>query len=653
MIEFGRESCSRLEVTENQEWLVTNGMGGFAMGTVAGILSRRYHGLLVAALKPPVGRTLLLAKLDEDVKYQGNYIQLFCNRWADGSVEQEGLSYLERFHLDGTIPVWTYAYADAILEKRVWLAQGENTTYIHYYFRRGSSPLEIYAKALVNYRDYHATTIMNEWPIHLEDRENGLEITLFEGAEPFYLLTGQGKVWREKGWYEDFFLAEEDYRGQRDPVEDHVHVGVLGTTLRPGESFTIIASTNPQPTLDGQSAYQARRQYERNLIAQAGTVTPAPLPQLVLAADQFIVERETPAIPAGRSIIAGYPWFSDWGRDTMIALLGLTLCTGRAEIANKILRTFANFVDQGMLPNRFPDEGDAPEYNTVDATLWYFNAIYAYYQATGDEKLVQDLFPVLADIISWHVRGTRYNIQRDPIDGLLYAGEEGIQLTWMDAKVDDWVVTPRIGKPVEINALWYNALCIMTEFAGLIGEDRSQYETLAEKAKEGFAKFWGGELGYCYDVVDDPAGDDPSLRPNQLFAISLPHSPLNPKQKKAIVDTCAQHLYTPHGLRSLAPTHADYIGQYGGDRYKRDGTYHQGTTWGWLMGAFVIAHLKVYGDKDLARSYLQPLVRHLKGHGIGSLSEIFDGDPPFTPRGCPAQAWTVAELLRAWQATTQ
>ena len=304
-----------------------------------------------------------------------------------------------------------------------------------------------------------------------------------------------------------------------------------------------------------------------------------------------------------------------------------------------------------MLPNRFPDEGQAPEYNTVDATLWYFEAIRAYYEDTGDIALLRDLFPVLADIVDWHVRGTRTQIHVDPADGLLYAGEPGVQLTWMDAKGEDWVVTPRIGKLVEVNALRYNALCIMVEFARLLGEAPERYEALAEKARAGYARFRNEQAGYCYDVLDDPDGNDPALRPNQLSAVSLPHSPLSPEQQTAVVDACARHLVSSHGLRSLGPRHPDYKGHHGGDRRTRDAAYHQGTVWGWLIGPFVSAHLRVYRDPVLARSFLAPLIQEPEAHCVGSLSEIFDGDPPHTPRGCIAQAWTVAEVLRVWEET--
>lgn len=304
-----------------------------------------------------------------------------------------------------------------------------------------------------------------------------------------------------------------------------------------------------------------------------------------------------------------------------------------------------------MLPNRFPDAGETPEYNTVDATLWYFQAIQQYYQVTQDDDLLVELFPILATIIDWHCRGTRYNIHLDPSDGLLYAGGDGLQLTWMDAKVGDWVITPRTGKPIEVNALWYNALRTMASFARRLGKPHQEYEAIADRTLARFARFWNPEVGYCYDVLDTPQGNDAALRPNQIFAVSLPESPLTPVQQRSVVDVCGQTLLTSYGLRSLAPTHPDYAGHYGGDPRQRDSVYHQGTVWGWLLGPFVLAHLRVYNNPALARQFLEPMANHLFDHGMGSLSEIFDGDPPMTPRGCIAQAWTVAEVLRAWVAT--
>ncbi|HUT19603.1 MAG TPA: amylo-alpha-1,6-glucosidase [Anaerolineae bacterium] len=659
MLDFGREVCGDLHAANDREWLVTNGIGGYASGTVAGLLTRRYHGLLVAALQPPVGRTLLVTKMDETATYDGRDYPLFANRWTNGQVEPHGFRYLARFHLEGTTPVWTYACADALLEKRVWMQPGANTTYVRYDLRRGSRPMALNVKALINYRDHHGNTHAGGWRMRVEPVPHGLRVAAFEGAIPFYLLSGRAEAAPQHEWYRDYFLSQESYRGL-DAVDDNLYTGHFHAVLQPGESLTIVASTGATPNLDGRSAYDERQTHEKQLLAQSNALrqsrgdsvdAPSWVQHLILATDQFVVRRSLPGEPDGRSVIAGYHWFGDWGRDTMISLPGLLLATGRHDVAARVLRTFAHFVDQGMLPNRFPDAGERPEYDTVDATLWYFQAIRATHAASGDDALLEELFPVLQEIIEWHVRGTRYNIHVDPADGLLYAGEPGVQLTWMDAKVGNWVVTPRIGKPVEINALWYNALCTLAEFAHRLGEPAARYEALAQQTQRGFARFWNEEGGYCHDVIDGPDGDDPALRPNQLLAVSLPHSPLDARQQRAVVDVCARHLLTSHGLRSLAPEDPAYLGHYGGDQRQRDAAYHQGTVWSWLIGPFIDAHLRAYGDREQARSFLEPLARHLVAHGVGSISEIFDGDPPFAPRGCIAQAWSVAEVLRAWQAT--
>ncbi|MEH2196119.1 MAG: amylo-alpha-1,6-glucosidase [Nostoc sp.] len=656
-IEFGREICGNLDTAESREWLVTNGIGGYASGTVAGLLTRRYHGLLVAALKPPLGRTLLLTKLDESVLYDNRSYSLDTNRWADGTVSPHGYQNIEHFSLEGTIPLWRFAVADALLEKRVWMQQGVNTTYVQYTLRRATQPLKLTLKAMVNYRDYHSDTQSNGWKMSVEEVEQGICVTAYSGAVPVYLLSDRGSASVADDWYYGFDLAVERYRGLRDR-EDHLHAATFEVTLIPGEAIAFVASTEKQTNFNAEVALKLRRAQEQKLTGFWNSNLPLDtkespiwIKQLILAADQFIVDRPMPEEPNGKTIIAGYHWFSDWGRDTMISLPGLTISTGRPEVARSILRTFARYVDQGMLPNRFPDVGDQPEYNTVDATLWYFEAVRAYYSATDDDNLLAELFPILADIINWHCRGTRYNIHLDPADGLLFAGVAGLQLTWMDAKVDDWVVTPRIGKPIEVNALWYNALRTMAKFARHLGKPHQEYEAMADRAKYRFSRFWNEETGYCYDVLDSPDGDDASLRPNQIFAVSLPESPLTPAQQRSVVEVCGRSLVTSYGLRSLALDHPQYKGKYGGNQYQRDGAYHQGTVWGWLLGPFVLAHLRVYKNPEQARQFLEPMANHLTAYGLGSLSEIFDGDAPMTARGCIAQAWTVAEVLRAWLAT--
>ncbi|MGI0491190.1 amylo-alpha-1,6-glucosidase [Alkalinema pantanalense CENA528] len=662
-IQLGREICGRSEIASTREWFVTNGIGGYAAGTIAGSLTRRYHGILIAALQPPLGRTLLVSKVEERIGYGDRRYELSTNVWRDGSIHPQGYQYIEQFALEGSIPTWRYACADALLEKQIWMQQGENTTYISYRLLRATQPLMLQANVLVNYRDYHSDT-QNAWSmdvrsINSEIPIQGVKIQAFPDAAPIYLLSDRATATPAHNWYYGFDLAVERYRGLSDR-EHHLHAATFQVTLKPGESVAIVASTELQTAIVPDSARQNRHHHEVTLLTTARSKVPNQsipdwIEQLILAADQFIVDRATPDFPTGKTIIAGYPWFSDWGRDTMISLPGLTLCTGRPDIAQSILLTFSKYVDRGMIPNRFPDAGEVPEYNTVDATLWYIEAIRAYYYQTGDEDLLKQLFPVMQEIIDWHCQGTRYQIHVDPEDGLLYAGEPGVQLTWMDAKVGDWVVTPRIGKPIEINALWYNAVRSLAKFARQLQQPHQDYDALADRIQTHFAKFWNAELGYCYDVLDGPEGADPTLRPNQLFAIALPAlgtadfpALLNPDQQKAVVDRCAQHLLTSHGLRSLSPDHPHYQGHYGGTQLQRDGAYHQGTVWGWLLGVFAIGHFRVYGDAAAALQFLQPMAHHLLDHGVGSLSEIFDGDAPMTPRGCFAQAWTVAEVLRAW-----
>ncbi len=652
MLELRREQCCNVGYCTAQEWLVTNGIGGYASGTVSGILTRRYHGLLIAALAPPVKRTLLVTKAEEMVDCNGASYPLYVNRWRHGLVEPDGYRYLERFYLEGTTPVWVFALGDVHLHKRIWMRPGANTTYVRYTLASGARPITLTLRLLVNYRDYHANTHAGDWRMRVVPVSHGLEVLAYDGATPFYLLSAEAVAKPAHIWHRDFYLTLEEYRGF-DPFDDHLEAGRFHAELRPGDSITLVLSTHPRPLLDGEAAYAERQTHEVHLVARAGNPTDERVRQLVLAADQFVVRRTieaqtAPDGPDGYTIIAGYPWFTDWGRDTMISLPGLTLTTGRPEIARKILRTFAHFVDQGMLPNRFPDAGEAPEYNTVDAALWYIEAVRAYHQATDDDALLRELFPILQEIIAWHQRGTRYHIRADK-DGLLYAGEAGLQLTWMDVKLQEWVVTPRIGKPVEINALWYNALRIMETFAKRLGQASGDYEAAAARAQAGFARFWNAERGYCYDVLDGPDGDDPSLRPNQLLAVSLPYSPLTTAQQKAVVDICEAELLTPYGLRTLGPDEPSYVGRYGGDLWTRDAAYHQGTVWGWLIGPFVVAHWRVYRRADQIRRYLVPLMHHLGEYGLGTIGEIFDGDPPHAPRGCIAQAWSVAELLRAWR----
>ena len=642
-INFGRGICGHLDSAQSREWLVTNGIGGYASGTVGNLLTRRYHGLLIAALQPPLGRTLLVTKLDETVIYAGLETPLFTNRWSGNVVDPAGFQHIEQFYLDSAIPVWRFAVADSLLEKRIWMRPGKNTTYVRYHLLRASAPMVLTSKALVNFRDHHASTNGDNWAMQVAPVQNGLRVAAFPDSVPFYILSKEAEMHPAHIWIQNFELSVEQYRGLQDR-EDHLYAADIRTTLEAGQSVTIVFSTTENPGLDGEAALNERKRYETDLVQRA----PGLPETLTLAADQFIVSRSSDVDPGGQTILAGYPWFGDWGRDTMISLPGLTLATGRPQTARSILKTFSHYLDQGMLPNRFPDGDQTPEYNTVDATLWYFEALHAYHATTRDDTLLEELYPKLEEIIDWHLRGTRYHIHADLADGLLCAGEPGVQLTWMDAKVEDWVVTPRTGKPVEINALWYNALRIMAGFARHIGKSSTRHEKLAEQIKDSFQRFWNEGENCLFDVLDTPWGADPSVRPNQLFAVSLTYSPLPEHQQKAVVDTCARYLLTSYGLRSLSPEDTAYIGRYGGTVLQRDGAYHEGTVWGWLIGPFISAYLKVYHDTRQARAFLQPLLTHLTEHGLGTISEIFDGDPPHTPRGCFAQAWSVAEMIRVW-----
>ena len=663
-----RNDLYDLALSESKEWLITNGIGGYGAGTVSGLQTRRYHGLLIAALNPPLGRTLLLAKLNETLVYDGQKHELYCDRWADGSVSPEGYKYLNNFFLVGTTPVWEYEFGDALLEKRVWMEQGENTTYIRYTLKRGDFPLDLSLQALVNYRDHHGDTHATDWEMQIDSIAGGIEVRAYpDNDNSLYLFSNKESEpqlnWQASHlWCHNYSLAQEKYRGLIY-CEDRLLAATGEVTLCEEDSITIVASTEPKPNLNSESAWKKQYKYEQDLLnkpqrlelgkSDRSSIPPQWISQLVLAANQFIVDRPTKTSRDGKTIIAGYPWFNDWGRDTMISLPGLTLAIGRPSVARFILRTYAEYISEGMLPNVFGDDNDKPDYNTVDATLWYFEAIFAYYQDTLDKSLVKELFPILADIIINYSKGTRYNIHQDS-DGLLYAGEAGQQLTWMDAKVDDWVVTPRTGKAVEINALWYNALIVMEQLAIEIDRPQLEYTQLAGVVRQGFQKFWNGNAGYCYDVIDTPKGNDHTLRPNQIFAVSLPsvkHVPslLTLQQQKSVIEIVTDELLTPCGLRTLASNHPNYKPTYGGDRRSRDGAYHQGTVWAWLIGHFIQAHLKVYQQPEVARQFLEPFADLLETGCVGKIGEIFDAESPHAPRGCISQAWSVAEVLRSWQ----
>ncbi|MCT0208187.1 amylo-alpha-1,6-glucosidase [Synechococcus sp. CS-1332] len=623
-----------------REWLVTNGLGGYAMGTVSGAPSRGYHGLLIAALSPPVERTLLVSQLQESV---------------DGDPGACGPLQIVSFALEGTVPRWRFAWGETLLEKRIWMAQGANTTHVSYRLVRGG-PLELRLTAFVQHRSHHG----GERPVlDLAPLARGVEVRPLAAA-PFVLVSDRGDWCLEEPplWQEGLPLAAEAERGLASTAE-HLRAATLTLSLGPLDPVvTVVASTQRDVGSDGQRAQAERRDHEDGLLRSWAAAQPALAPeapawirQLVLAADAFVVER----LPSGASLIAGYPWFNDWGRDTMISVAGLTLVTGRCGWAERILRTYAAHSSHGLIPNSFPDRADQAldqrSYNTVDATLWFFQALAEHRAASGSDALVRELFPQLEEILDHHVAGTWFGIRMDPADGLLSAGEGETQLTWMDAKPRDRAITPRHGKAVEVNALWVNALRAMAGFSRLTGADPGRWQALADRAAAGFQRFWNPRLGCCFDVIDGPSGrPDERLRPNQLLALSLPETLLNQEQAASVLALCGKRLLTRHGLRTLDPADPEYCGHYGGDAQRRDGAYHQGTVWAWWLGPFARAHFRLHGDGPLALSYLEPMADHLGAAGLGSLSEIFDGDAPHAPRGCIAQAWSVAQVLAAWTA---
>ena len=644
MIKFDRTICSDFGMASSREWLETNGIGGFASGTVSGSNTRRYHGLLTAATKPPLGRVTLLSKFEESLFFNGVEIKLSADQFP-GVVEPNGYLLIKEFRLD-PFPIWTYEIDGVELEKRIFMAHGSNATVCRWTFLGGvPEGITLVLKPLLSFVDYHSLQHESETSRFVSMIEEGKVSVQIEGGETklYFLHNGTGVA--ETGfWYKNFEYAIERERGF-DFLEDLFQPFEISFDISAGAA-TVVASAEDVARVDYSALESAEIKRRRSLIKKSGSVTEMEK-QLVLAADQFIVARGS-----GETVIAGYPWFSDWGRDTMIAFNGLTLATGRIEIAKQILLEFSKYISEGMLPNRFPDAGDKAEYNSVDATLWYFEAVRSYVEKTGDTKFVRKhLYEKLADIVAWHLHGTRYNIHVDT-DGLLCAGTEGVQLTWMDAKVGDLVVTPRTGKPVEIQALWYNALLIMAGFAVRFGDtkDEARYRAMADLCKLSFnGAFWNEDEECLYDVVQN-GSRDASIRPNQIFAASLPHSMLDADRAAKVVAKVEHELLTPVGLRSLAQTDPRYCPIYTGSPFERDSAYHQGTVWAWLIGPFVDAYRRVNGDGEQTETRVTEILSGFEAHlfeaGIGQISEIFDAEPPHQPRGCFAQAWSVAEVLR-------
>ena len=629
------DSASRLE------WLETNGIGGYASGTVSGSNTRRYHGLLVAAENPPVGRMVVLSKLDETVTIGSRKYHLSSNQYP-GEVYPQGFQHVKGF-ARGVFPEFTYQAGEIEVRKTIVAVQGENTVLIVYEVLAASKKFKMELLPLYSCRDFHSISTANaDIDPGYSFRKGVFSTRNYPTAPPLYISVPGSSFYERQDWYRNFEYLEEMYRGL-DFREDLYTHGRFEVMLKKGDVLPVIVSTENPEQKDALKLLAVEKKRREALLR--GLKWTDTLKDLAFSADQFIVRRGSSS-----TVLAGYHWFADWGRDTMIALPGLCLATGRFKEARDILRQFADHVSEGMVPNRFPDYGEAPEYNTIDATLWFLVANYKYHQYAADTKFIREVLPVLEDIVSWHDRGTRYNIKVDPDDGLLQGGHEGVQLTWMDAKVGDWVVTPRMGKPVEVNALWYNALCIMAYLNKACGKQTAadSYTTRSKVVQQSFnEKFWDETEGKLYDYVDGGYQNE-ELRPNQVFALSLPFKLLSKERARRVLAGITEHLLTIRGLRSLAPHHRDYRPIYGGNIWERDAAYHQGTVWSFLLGPYIDALILVKGatGRKEAVKLLDQFFENIDEAGVGTISEVFDGQFPHEPKGCMSQAWGVAEIIR-------
>lgn len=651
------------ESQESKEWLVTNGLGGYASASVAGANTRRYHGLLVAARNPPTDRQVLVSKIEETLLTATDTFELSSNRYGD-YIHPQGwahLAFFERFPL----PAWTYEIGPNVIVKSVCMVQGTNTTVVSYR-NAGAKAVTLRLNPLFVYRDYHSLFHENrQSDFYIERHGSGLTLYAQYGAEPLYIRFSAGAFRENRAWYNRFTYCHERDRGL-DFQEDAYSVGYVEHELAAGADLFLTFSaeaipadfdpaTRQQTEIDRVHALKNNPADSRLAAFSEADRPPADafLQDLVVSASQFIVQRKSTGTSAANSktVIAGYHWFTDWGRDTMIALRGLCISLGQQETAKQILSTFFQYLDDGMLPNRFPDNSHDPvEYNTIDATLWLFVALYEYHQKFDDLAFIDAHFEELLSILDAHRDGTRYGIHVTD-EGLLYGGKGTAQLTWMDARVGDYVVTPRHGCPVEINALWYNALQITILFAKQLGRKPDMYALLLRRLEESFrASFWN-EAGYLNDVVIPGSKPDSSIRPNQIYALSLPFPLLKPNEQKQVLATVTDHLYTPYGLRTLAPSDPHFVAMYGGDQWLRDTAYHQGTVWPFLLGEYWTAYLRVNKLSAKARANMHAELATLKTHFyehdcLFGISEIFDGLHPKDGRGTANQAWSVGAIIK-------
>jgi predicted glycogen debranching enzyme len=674
---FSESDTHDAELMLGREWLVTNGLGGFASGTVAGVPTRRYHGLLISALRTPLGRTVMFNHLTEWLRLPtGERQQIGGQERVGGQLEWPGAKHLREFRLEDGMPVWRYELEDAVLEKRILLVHGQNTVHVTYRLVEGVGPLRLKLRPALQFRPLeepvHDSATTDPYTVtSIEDR---LEVSTGQTYPPLRLkIYGERATFAlDGGRLQNVYYRSEARRGYAHTGEMW-SPGYFSVDVTKETTATLVGSTDSWEQISALTPEYARaaehERRERLLTAAAPSAREGVAAELVLAADQFVItpsgrqDDAARAQAAGeevRSVIAGYHWFTDWGRDTMISLEGLTCTTGRHREAGWILRTFGQYIRDGLIPNMFPDGASEGLYHTADATLWFFHALDRYLQATDDRVTLEDLLPKMHDIVRRHLEGTRFNIHVDPRDGLLVQGAEDYQLTWMDAKCDGWVVTPRRGKAVEINALWYNALRLLEGWTRDAG-DSARAEELkahADLCRRSFnERFWYEEGGHLFDVIESEemgGGDDAACRPNQLLAISLEHAVLERARWESVLSVAREKLLTPVGLRSLSPDHPDFKPTYHGDLKTRDAAYHQGTVWAWLIGPFIDAWLRVYPeDRARARKLLEGFVPHLNEACVGSISEVFDAVEPYVARGCIAQAWSVAEVLRCWVLTSE
>lgn len=643
---FGAQACQDLQESLGLEWLETNGRGGFASGTVAGPNTRRYHALLLVARRPPVDRVVLVNHLEEWVAIGDGQVPLSTNLYP-GTVYPEGYRACRGFALEPW-PTWTFQLGPVRLTREILCVRGRDLVVVRWTVDGTADvrALTLTVRPMLSGRDYHATHRENDSLRRHAEEESGVVRWQPYVDLPKMTARHDGRYRHAGDWFRRVQFPVEQARGL-EGEEDWWSPGEFRWTLSPGQEATLLFTTEERVREEVRELIDAERDRRRR-VADAAPAKDPLAAALWSSAEAYISVRDR-----AQTVVAGYPWFADWGRDTFIALPGLCLVTGRHDVARQVIDGFAKHVSRGMIPNRFPDQGEEPEYNTIDGSLWFVDAVARYLAATGDVEFVRRIaWPAVRAIVQGYRQGTRYGIAM-AADGLIAGGGPGVQLTWMDAKVGDWVVTPRHGKPVEIQALWIRALGVAESLArrfedGRVAEDARM---LLDRARQAFrARFWYEAGGYLFDVIDGPQGDDPSLRPNQLYALSLVDGLVSPEQARQVLRAIRSRLLTPVGLRTLAPEDPRYCPRYEGGVRSRDGAYHQGTVWPFLLGPFVTAWIKTYGATPAVRAegrrFLDGLQPHLREAGLGQVSEIFDADPPFVARGCFAQAWSVAEPLR-------